>query len=359
MPHTFDSDLTQRPGTATGDVGASLHVASPGVIEDQSETGDSDPGFESAPTQASRVSMGRLPLPETVDRHQWEWEYLIGIVGLHLLLPLALIPWLFSWTGLVLTGLGCYVFGTLGINLCYHRLLTHRGFKCPLWLEHTFAILGLCCLQDTPARWVATHRVHHKHSDEQPDPHSPLVAFFWGHVGWLLVKNREIDRVTAFEKYSRDVLRDPFYFRFERGGFWFITYGLHALLFFTAGMLLGWLLPGGTMLAGLQFGLSLLVWGVIVRTVLVWHITWSVNSLTHLFGYQTYQTGENSRNNWFVALISNGEGWHNNHHADQRSAAHGHAWWEFDVTYLTIRALQAVGLAWDVVRPRAQNRPPA
>ena len=110
--------------------------------------------------------------------------------------------------------------------------------------------------------------------------------------------------------------------------------------------------PRGTQLAASWF-----VWGVLVRTVAVWHITWSVNSLTHLFGYRTYETGENSRNNWFVGLVSNGEGWHNNHHADQRAAAHGHFWWEFDVTWQTIRLLRFVGLAHDVVVPKCWTRP--
>ncbi|MES1213821.1 MAG: acyl-CoA desaturase, partial [Singulisphaera sp.] len=107
----------------------------------------------------------------------------------------------------------------------------------------------------------------------------------------------------------------------------------------------------GNWSAGVQFAASILVWGVFVRTVAVWHITWSVNSLTHIWGYRTYETGENSRNNWFVALISNGEGWHNNHHADQRSAAHGMRWWELDVTYLTIRLLAALGLAHSCISP--------
>ncbi len=106
----------------------------------------------------------------------------------------------------------------------------------------------------------------------------------------------------------------------------------------------------------MQFGLSLLVWGVFVRTVLVWHITWSVNSVTHVWGYRNYETGDSSRNNWLVGLWSNGEGWHNNHHADQRAAAHGHNWWEFDLTWITIHALEKLGLATDVVRPRAWKK---
>src|SRR5439155_2462017 len=111
-----------------------------------------------------------------------------------------------------------YVFGTLGINLCYHRLLAHRGLVVPTWLEHAFAILGVCCMQDTPARWVAVHRRHHQHADEQADPHSPLVNFFWGHMGWLLVENRELSRLGIFDRYARDILRDRFYKGLERNG---------------------------------------------------------------------------------------------------------------------------------------------
>ena len=111
---------------------------------------------------------------------------------------------------------GTYVFGTLGINLCYHRLLTHRSFDCPKWLEHCFAILGVCCLQDTPARWVGVHRMHHQHSDEPDDPHSPLVTFLWGHVGWLLVPNHELSRMELYERYAKDLLRDRFYLKLER-----------------------------------------------------------------------------------------------------------------------------------------------
>lgn len=305
----------------------------------------------------------RLPRPATVVRGHYVWPYLGAFIVFHALLPLAAVPWLFSWTGVVLAVLGLYVFGTLGINLCYHRLLTHQGFVVPKWLERAFAVLGVCCLQDTPARWVAIHRIHHKYSDEQPDPHSPLVNFIWGHFWWLVEENKELSRVDTYERYARDILRDPFYMGLERRLGWLRVYLIHALIFFAAGFGLGLVGLGttapGSLLAGLQFGLSLLVWGVVVRTVAVWHITWSVNSVTHMWGYRNYDTGENSRNNWIVGLVSNGEGWHNNHHADQRAAAHGHRWWELDVTWLTIRLLQAVGLAREVVLPRVWLRAPA
>lgn len=152
------------------------------------------------------------------------------------------------------------------------------------------------------------------------------------------------------------MLSDRFYMAMEKNP-WvvFYVYAIHAVLFFVVGLLIGrW--TGGTWAAGLEFGLSLLFWGVFVRTVLVWHITWSVNSLTHLTGYRNYETNENSRNSWLVAWVTVGEGWHNNHHHDQASASNQHRWWELDVSYYEIKMLQWVGLAWDVVPPRHKRR---
>jgi fatty-acid desaturase len=300
--------------------------------------------------RAATPSAERLPFPAGVH-HRIDWTYASGIAFYHAIALLACLPWLFSSTGLALALLGLYVFGTLGINLCYHRLLAHRGFAVPRWLEHTFAILGVCCLQDTPARWIAVHRRHHQHADEQPDPHSPLVNFFWGHMGWLLVENQELRRRHVYERYARDILKDCFYVKLERT--WPVVLLLSWLVFFFGGFGVG-LALGESIADAAQFGLSILVWGVFVRTVLVWHITWSVNSVTHLWGYRTYETDESSRNNVLIGFVSNGEGWHNNHHAAPRSARHGHSWWELDVTWLTIRLLEAIGLARRVVRPSPQ-----
>ncbi len=301
-------------------------------------------------TAGFQPATDRLPLPAAVDRRRIVWSYAVTVGIYHLIALLAVLPWLFSWTGVVLAVLGLYVFGSLGINLCYHRLLTHRGLVCPKWLEHGFAVLAVCSMQDTPARWVAVHRRHHEHADRQDDPHSPLVAFLWGHVGWMLVENRDLVRLGIYDRYAKDILRDPFYRRMERTALYpAILLGSWAV-FFLGGLVTG-LLNGGGLAEAVRFGLSLLIWGVFVRTVVVWHITWSVNSAAHLWGYRTYETGEQSRNNWFVALISNGEGWHNNHHADSRSARHGHRWWEIDVVYGTIRMLEAVGLARNVCMP--------
>lgn len=279
------------------------------------------------------------------------WVYAIPIVGIHLIACAAFLPVFFSWTGLIVAVLGVHVFGQ-AINVCYHRQLTHRSFKTPRWLEHVFVLGALCCMQDTPGKWVATHRVHHRHSDEQPDPHSPLVSFLWAHVGWLMVHNRATESMATYQRYAKDVLSNRFYMVMEKNPLIvFYVYAAHAVLFFVVGLLIGrW--TGGNWAAGLWFGMSLLVWGVFVRTVLVWHITWSVNSLTHLIGYRNYETNENSRNSWLVALLTVGEGWHNNHHHDQASASNQHRWWELDVSYYEIKLLEWVGLAWDVVPPR-------
>jgi len=303
------------------------------------------------PSTAGRTVRERLAAPDTVAWGRVDWPYAGSFAVYHALAVLALVPWLFSWSGVILALLGTYVFGTLGINLCFHRLLTHRSLACPKWLERCLALLGVCCLQDTPAYWVAVHRLHHQHSDDPKDPHSPLVTFLWGHIGWLLVPNHALSRMDLYERYAKDLLVDQFYMNLERRLLWVWINVALWVAFFAAGFGIGWVATR-ELLDGVQLGLSLLVWGVFVRTVLVWHITWSVNSVTHLWGYRSFETDENSRNNILVGIVANGEGWHNNHHAQPRAAAHGHRWWELDVTYLTIRLLQAVNLATDVVPVR-------
>ncbi|MCX5658229.1 MAG: fatty acid desaturase [Planctomycetota bacterium] len=296
----------------------------------------------------------RLALPEAVVARQLRWEYALPIGLVHLAALLACLPWLFTWAGLLLFVLGVPLFGQ-GINLCYHRLLAHRSFSVPPWFEHLLVILAICSLEDTPIRWVTTHRLHHVRSDEQRDPHSPLVSFFWGHVGWLLFLNRDTHSLTAFQTYARDLAGDRFYRRLESVPWLSLAiYVAHALLLAAAGAGM-MLLAGGDRNAAVQMGLSVLVWGVLLRTVAVWHVTWSVNSLTHLFGYRSYDTSDNSRNNWLVGLLGSGEGWHNNHHHDPTSATVQHRWWEIDLTYYAIRLLAAVGLAKEIV-PRREQR---
>ncbi len=280
------------------------------------------------------------------------WEYLLPIGAVHLLSLLAVLPSCFSWSGLVIMLAGPIVFGTLGINLCYHRLLAHRSLAVPLWLEHTLAMLALCCLEDTPARWVANHRLHHRHSDDPEDPHSPRDGFAWSHFGWLFRRAPQRRSFAFFEKYARDILSDDFYRGLElrpTSTLW--IYLGQVAVFGLAGLVTGFLATRSSSQA-LHLAASWIVWGVFVRTVLVWHITWSVNSLTHVFGYRSHETGEDSRNNWFVAVVAMGEGWHNNHHHDAASASVQHRWWEIDVTYYIILLLERLGLATDVIRPR-------
>ncbi|WP_153556299.1 acyl-CoA desaturase [Roseimaritima sediminicola] len=301
--------------------------------------------------EATVVDPQRLPLPEATQPLQLMWSYVVVLAGLHVLALLSVVPWLFTWSGLVLAIAGHFVFGMLGITIGYHRLLTHRGFTCPKWLEHTLAIFGMCNLQDSPARWVAIHRLHHQHSDHQPDPHTPLASFLWAHVGWVVYRHRDLDRTSRYERYVRDLLRDPFYLRLERQNMWFLVYLSHALAIVAVGAVVGFAV-GGDAATAIRYAASWAVWAVAVRTVFVLHGTWAVNSITHVFGYRNYETRDDSRNNWLVALASHGEGWHNNHHAQPRAAAHGHRWWEFDMSWRIIQIWEWMGLAKNVVRPK-------
>jgi stearoyl-CoA desaturase (delta-9 desaturase) len=292
----------------------------------------------------------QLRIPATVSRERLVWLYVIPIVGIHLAACAAFIPWLFSWTGLALAILGVPFYG-MGITLGYHRVLAHRSLVLPKWLEHGFTLLAQCSLQDSPAKWVTVHRMHHVFSDEQPDPHSPLVNFLWSHFDWLFYHNSATRSIASMHKYARDILEDPFYMRMEKSYICPAIYVAHLLMYPIVGAIVGWLTTG-TGMGAVQFSLSLFVWGGLVRTVLGWHATWSVNSLTHLFGYRNYETSESSRNNWFVGIVALGEGWHNNHHHDPAAASVWHRWWEFDLTYCVIFVLMKLGLATKVVEPK-------
>lgn len=180
--------------------------------------------------QISRVGAGltafqaqSLSCPVATAPKRVNWRYAIAVGSYHLLGLLAFDPRFFSKTGVALAVIGVYVFGAAGINLCYHRLLSHRSFSCPLWLEHLFAVIAVCCVEDTPARWVATHRLHHHRADDQPDPHSPLVSLFWAYIGWLFIENRDLGRSVAYDRYARDILRDRFIVGWSApsyGSFW-------------------------------------------------------------------------------------------------------------------------------------------
>jgi stearoyl-CoA desaturase (delta-9 desaturase) len=272
-------------------------------------------------------------------------RYAITILTIHLLACAAFVPWLFSWSGVALLIGGIYFYGGLGINLCFHRLLTHRSFACPLWLEHSLAVIGVACLQDGPLAWCSTHRIHHEGSDKDGDPHSPRHGIFHSHFGWLLYENRDIRCAPAYLRYcGRDLLGDRFYRRLQSAGNIVAIYLGHAALYVAAGFYFG----------GWQLAASWLTWGVFLRTVAVMHISFSVNSIGHLFGYRNFETRDDSRNNPLVAFLTSGEGWHNSHHAHPSSASNWTRWWEVDGIYMVICALEFCGLAWDVKRPALQ-----
>jgi len=244
----------------------------------------------------------------------------------------------------------------VGIPITYHRLLTHRSFKTPKWFERSLVVIALCNGQETPARWVAWHRLHHQESDHQEDPHSPLVSFLWAHFEWLVYENNNTNKFGIYKKYAKDILSDPFYMWLEKKTYAGVAIFLgHGVAIFLGAWLLAGLFSGFDM-AAFQFASSVFIWGVIARVVVMWHVTWSVNSLGHMFGYRTYDTDDHSRNNWFVALLSSGEGWHNNHHADQSACTVQHKWWEIDVNYYIIKTWEKMGLASDLVPPIHKRR---
>ena len=252
------------------------------ICEDGRETAQLDDqspeplGSEAGEPQLA-IDPQRLPRPEATEPLKIQWYYAISLSVLHLIALYAFVPWFFTWSGLALAIIGHFTFGMLGVTVGYHRLLTHRGFVCPKWLEHFFATMGICTLQDSPARWVAIHRMHHQHSDHQPDPHSPLVNFLWSHVGWVVCRHRQLDHTTHYERYVRDLLRDPFYLRMERKTSLVLGVLTHALAFVAAGALVGYLV-GGSGSEAIRYAASWGVWAVAVRTVLDLHFAWAVNS---------------------------------------------------------------------------------
>ena len=198
------------------------------------------------------------------------------------------------------------------------------------------AWIGGLAGEGSAIHWVANHRIHHAKSDHVGDPHSPREGFLWSHMLWCLQSMSPTERCELHRRWAPDLEKDPV-LRFLDS-----TFLLWQVVFAAGLFAAGWAL-GGT-----QLGTSLLVWGVFVRMVVVLHATWCINSVTHVWGYKTYDNGDDSKNLWWVALLTFGEGWHNNHHAYQRAANYGHRWWELDTTYMMIRSMRAVGLAWNV-----------
>ena len=245
----------------------------------------------------------------------------------------------FSWTAVALTAFFYWVSIGLGIGMGYHRLHTHRSYKVPKALEYFFAICGTLTLEGGPIFWVATHRIHHQHSDTDNDPHTPHHGGFWAHMGWILFGEGHHNATALMSRYAPDLATDPFY-RWLNSWHW-----VPLTVFGFAVLALG--------------GWPMVLWLVFFRVTVGLHSTWLVNSATHMWGRRRFQTKDDSKNSWWVAILTFGEGWHNNHHAHPTSARHGLAWYEIDLTWLQIRALRFLGIADRVRVVDVNGRQPA
>lgn len=268
-----------------------------------------------------------------------EWPAVLWIGFLHLGALAA--PFYFTWHGLLLATIMSWVTGSLGICLGFHRLLTHSSFETYRPIRWMFALFGTLAGEGPPIMWVSTHRKHHRFSDQENDPHSPRDGAWWSHMNWMFPHHGSQHWAQLYRQYAPDLMKDRSLRLLDRGFLWW-----HLLL--AIGMFCaGWLVWD------VRTGISFVFWGMFVRLVYMLHVTWAVNSASHIWGYRTYETRDNSRNLWWVGLLAWGEGWHNNHHAFPRLASHGHRWWELDVTYWFVAVMEKMGLAWNVVRLRA------
>ena len=271
-----------------------------------------------------------LPTDQKPESLKLSWISVIFFTIFHALALLA--PWFFSWSALGMTILLHWFLGSIGICLGYHRLLSHRSFQVPKWLEYAIALIGATALQGGPIFWVAGHRLHHAHTEDvDKDPYSARKGFWWSHMLWILYPKSDFFSPDKYRKYAPELARDRFYL-------WLDKYFL--LLQIPLGVAL-YLLGGW----------SYVIWGMCLRSVLLWHSTWFINSVTHMWGYRTFETNDNSRNLWWAAIVTYGEGWHNNHHAYPHVAKAGWRWWEVDVTWWAIQTLRFLGLATKVVMP--------
>ncbi len=239
---------------------------------------------------------------------------------------------MFSWKALVTAIFLWWMAGSLGIGIGYHRLLTHRGFKTRKWVEYVLTTCGALTLEGGPIAWVATHRLHHQNADKAGDPHSPHDGGFWAHAGWIITGQANHNKSVELLPYVPDLRKDAFHIWISK---WhWVPIGALGVLLWAFG---GW---------------TCLMWGLFLRTVVGLHGTWLVNSATHMWGRQRFNTGDDSKNSFWVAMLTFGEGWHNNHHAQPQAARHGLAWYEFDLNWYGIYVLRLLHLAWNIKLPR-------
>lgn len=275
------------------------------------------------------------PKPEPLPR---DWVTIIYFSFIHLVALLALLPQFFSWQAVGILLLFHWITGGLGVTLGLHRLVAHRSFEVPKWLEYFLVLCGTLSCQGGPIEWVGLHRIHHKYSDTAQDPHDSNKGFWWSHVAWMM---HHIPAQDDVPRYTKDIGTDKFYLFCQK--FMVPLQIVLGLLLYAWGTMA---LPDNP-----YGGWSFVIWGVFLRLAVVFHCTWFVNSATHKFGYQSQESHDYSKNCWWVALVTYGEGWHNNHHAEQYSARHGWAWWEIDPTWGMIQVLKVLGLAKNIKLP--------
>jgi len=236
-----------------------------------------------------------------------------------------LAPFAYSNSAVILMLVMYWLTASIGICFGYHRYLTHRGMSMPQWLDYTIVFLGALACQNGPLKWVGHHRQHHQFSDTEYDPHNANKGFWWSHIGWMLYTNDKRDNAKTIEQYTRDINQDKFYQFLDR---YFIQVQIAlGILFYLLG------------------GLPWVVWGIFVRLVLVYHATWFVNSACHMWGYKNFALKDDlSTNNWWTAILTFGEGWHNNHHKYAKKSKHGLKFWEIDLTWVFIWILDKIGL---------------
>jgi len=243
----------------------------------------------------------------------------------------------FTWKAFFLMLFFWWLSTSLGIGVCYHRLLTHRGYKTHRWLEYFLTTCATLSLEGGPIFWVATHRIHHRFSDQEGDPHSPRDGKWWAHAGWILMGKAMHHDTTELARYVPDLAKDKFHVSITK---------YHYVPMIVLGLIL--LAVGG---------IPFVLWGIFMRTVIGLHATWLVNSATHSWGSRRYLTRDDSTNSWWVAMFTWGEGWHNNHHAHPSSSRHGLAWYEVDLNWYTIWTMQKLGLVWNVYRHKLSSDP--
>jgi len=265
------------------------------------------------------------------------WAVLSFLIAFHILAVAAL--FMFTWKGLIAGVVMYWIAGSLGIGVGYHRLLTHRGYKASKPVEYFLTICGNLALEGGPGAWVATHRIHHKYTDKAGDPHSPRDGKWWSHMAWIYSGNSLEHSKEGMTKYAPDLMRSRFHV-WMTDWYW-VPFTISAILLLVFG---GW---------------SVLLWGAFVRTVAAWHSTWLVNSATHLWGTQRFKTTDDSKNSFWVALLSFGEGWHNNHHAHPVSARHGLTWYEIDTNWYVIKVMSWLGLLKDIKVAKLKQELPA